>query len=94
MAVGRLQIKRVSLPGEQPESFQVSHEKYAGGEFVGTVQKDHLSKFLHETLHMDSDFVQRLLDELYLHGEAVVPEVELHQADLAASGLKHLPEER
>ena len=93
MVEGRLQIQRISAPGEKPETFQVTHEEYEGGEFVGSVQGDRLGAFLHETLRMDADFVERLLDELYLHGHAIVPDVRLPEAELAAAGLKHLPDD-
>ncbi len=93
MVEGRLQIQRISAPAEKPGTFQVSHELYEGGEFVGSVQGDHLASFLHETLRMDSSFVERLLDELYLHGHAAVPDVRLPEGELAAAGLKHLPDE-
>ena len=93
MITGRLQIQKISPPGEKPETFQVSHQEYEGGEFVGTVQGDRLSSFLHETLHMDADFVERLLDELYLHGHVSAPDVTLPEIELAAAGLKYLPDE-
>ncbi len=94
MPVGSLQLQRISTPGEVPETYQVSHEGLDGGQFVGSVQKDELPKFLHETLRLDASFVERLLDELYLHGHAYLPEVSIPISDLAASGLQHLPEER
>ena len=94
MPVGRLQLQRISTPEEGPETYQISHEGLDGGLFVGSVQKDHLGKFLHETLRMDPSFVEELLDELYLKGHADVPEVSIPVSDLAASGLQHLPEDR
>lgn len=94
MPVGRLQLQRISTPGQQPETYQVSHIGLDGGQFVGSVQKDHLAKFLHETLRMEPSFVELLLDELYLRGHAYVPEVSIPISDLAASGLKHLPDDR
>lgn len=93
MVEGRLLIQKISAPAENPETFQITHELYEGGEFVGSVQGDHLASFLHDTLRMDASFVERLLDELYLHGHAAVPDVRLPEAELAASGLKHLPDE-
>ena len=53
MSLGRLQIKNISPAGETPATYEVIHEDYSGQEFVGSVQADHLGKFLHETLHMD-----------------------------------------
>ncbi len=94
MPLGRLQLQRISAPGQVPETCQVTYEGFDGGQFVGSVQKDHLAKFLHETLRMEATFVERLLDELYLHGHADVPEVSIPISDLAASGLKHLPDDR
>ncbi len=94
MPTGRLQLQRISTPDEKPETYQVSHIGLDGGQFVGSVQKDHLAKFLHETLRMEPVFVERLLDELYLHGHAYVPEVSIPNSDLAASGMKHLPDDR
>lgn len=94
MPLGRLQLQRISAPGETPETYQVSHIGFDGGQFVGSVQKDHLGKFLHQTLRMDPSFVEELLDQLYLDGHAYVPEVSIPISDLAASGLKHLPDDR
>lgn len=94
MPLGRLQLQRISPPGEVPETYQISHVGLDGGQFVGSVQKDHLAKFLHETLRMDPTFVERLLDELYLSGHAFVPEVSIPVSDLPASGLDHLPDDR
>jgi hypothetical protein len=94
MPVGRLQLQRISTPGEVPETYQVSHLGLDGGQFVGSVQKDHLGKFLHETLRMEPGFVERLLDELYLRGHADIPQVSILESDLAASGLQHLPDDR
>ncbi len=91
MALGRLQLKKISPDAEKPETVQINVEEYEGDQFVGSVQEDHLAKFLRETLRMDADFVERLLDELYLHGEAIVPRVSLPISDLGASGLQHLP---
>ena len=94
MSLGRLQIKNISPAGEKPVAYELIHENATGEEFVGSVQADHLGKFLHETLRMDSEFVERLLDEVYLHGRTVVPDVSLSDTELAASGLKRLPEDR
>ncbi len=94
MPTGRLRLQLISRPGEVPETYQVSHEGLDGGQFVGSVQKDHLAQFLHETLRLDATFVERLLDELYLYGHAGLPEVSIPISDLAASGLKHLPDDR
>lgn len=94
MSLGRLQIKNISPAGEQPPTYEIIHENYDGGEFVGSVQGDHLGRFLHETLRMDDAFVERLLDELYLKGKTVVPDVSLSDTELAASGLQPLPEDR
>ncbi len=94
MSLGRLQIKNISPAGERPATYELIHENYDGGEFVGSVQADHLGKFLHETLHMDASFVERLLDEIYLNGRAVIPDVSLSDFELSASGLKPLPEDR
>lgn len=94
MPVGRLQLQRISLPGETAETFQVRHEGVDGGLFVGSFEKDRLASFLHEDLRLDPTFVEGLLDELYLHGHAFVPEISIPYTDLAGSGLEHLPEQR
>lgn len=94
MPLGRLQLQKISTPQEGPETYQVSHIGLDGGQFVGSVQKDQLGQFLHETLRLDPTFVERLLDELYLKGHADVPEVSIPLSDLAASGLEHLPDDR
>jgi len=94
MPVGRLQVHFFFDPAAHPETYQVSHEGFDGGLFVGSVQKDHLASFLHHSLRMDPSFIERLLDEIYLHGRATVPEVSIPVSDLAASGLKHVPDLR
>jgi predicted N-acetyltransferase YhbS len=87
---GRFQIKRISPEDASAVTFQVSFERFQGGEFVGSVEAEHLSEFLREKLRLSESSVRALGDELRSHGHVIVPELELSESDLAAAGLAYL----
>ncbi len=87
---GRFQIKRISPADSKHLTYQISHETYQGGEFVGTVEAEHLKEFLRERLRLAPESVQGLLDEVHLRGHVLIPDVELSESDMASGGLEYI----
>jgi len=87
---GRFQIKRISPAGDPSLTYQVSHESLQGGEFVGSVEGEHLQEFLRKKLRLAPDVVRSLIDELQRSGHVLLPDAEMSEADLAAAGLDYL----
>ena len=90
MPKGRFQIKRISLAGGNHPTCQISYERYQGGEFVGSVEAEHLKEFLRERLRLSPASVEGLLDEVELHGHVLINDAELSEVDLAAAGMQYL----
>jgi hypothetical protein len=87
---GRFQIKRISPAESTHLTYQISHETYQGGEFVGSIEAEHLKEFLRERLRLAPDSVEGLLDEVQLRGHVLIPDVELSQTDMAAAGMEYI----
>ncbi len=87
---GRFQIKRISPANSSHPTYQISHETYQGGEFVGSIEAEHLKEFLRERLRLAPESVEGLLDEVHLRGHVLIPDVELSQADMAAGGMEYI----
>jgi hypothetical protein len=87
---GRFQIKRISPVKSTHPTYQISHETYQGGEFVGSVEAEHLKEFLRERLRLAPESVQGLLDEVHLHGHVLIQDVELSEIDMAAGGMEYI----
>ena len=90
MAKGRFQIKRISTSGSQHPTYQITHEEYQGGEFVGSVEAEHLKEFLRERMRLSPASVEGLLDEVELNGQVLIEDAELSEVDMAAAGMQHL----
>jgi len=90
MAKGRFQIKRISVAGSKYPTYQITHENYQGGEFVGSIEAEHLKEFLRERMRLSPASVEGLLDEVDLNGQVLIEDADLSEADMAAAGLKHL----
>ncbi len=90
MLKGRFQIKRVSPATDKQPTFQITHESYQGGEFVGTVEAEHLKEFLRDRLRLSPDSVEGLLDEVHLRGHVLINDVELSETEMAAAGMEYI----
>ncbi len=87
---GRFQIKRISPANSSHPTYQISHEIYQGGEFVGSVEAEHLKEFLRERLRLAPESVEGLMDEVRLRGHLLIPDVELSESDMAAGGMEYI----
>ena len=87
---GRFQIKRISPEDTEAGTYQISYERSQGGEFVGSVEAEHLPEFLRNKLRLSESSVQALEDELRSQGHVIVPDLQLSESDLAAAGLEYL----
>ena len=87
---GRVQIKRISPERGKLSTYQNSFERFQGGEFVGSVEAEHLEQFLRDKLRLTESSVQSLMDELRLRGHVIITDLELSESDLAAAGLDYL----
>jgi hypothetical protein len=90
MLKGRFQIKCISRQNSKYPTYQISHESYQGGEFVGSVEPAHLKEFLREKLRLSPESVEALLDEVHLRGHAVIKDVELSETDMASAGMQYI----
>jgi hypothetical protein len=90
MAKGRFQIKRISVAGSKYPTYQITQESYQGGEFVGSIEAEHLKEFLRERMRLSPASVEGLLDEVDLNGQVLIEDADLSEADMAAAGLQHL----
>ena len=90
MVKGRFQIKRISVAGSRFPTYQITHENYQGGEFVGSVEAEHLKEFLRERMRLSPSSVEGLLDEVDLNGQVLIEDVELSEVDMAAAGMQHM----
>jgi len=90
MVKGRFQIKRISVPGSKYPTYQITHENYQGGEFVGSIEAEHLKEFLRERMRLAPSSVEGLLDEVELQGQVLIEDAELSEVDMAAAGMQHL----
>lgn len=87
---GRFQIKRISPEGRNTPTYQISFERFQGGEFVGSVEAAHLEQFLRDKLRLTESSVQELMDELRSRGHVIITDLELSESDLAGAGLDYL----
>ncbi len=87
---GRFQIKRISRPESSHPTYQITHETYQGGEFVGSVEAEHLKEFLRERLRLAPESVEGLLDEVRLRGHVLIADVDLSESDMAAGGMEYI----
>jgi len=87
---GRFQIKPISSDDLGVPTYQISYERLQGGEFVGSVEAEHLPKFLRTKLRLGESSVQRLEDELRSRGHVLIPDVELSESGLSAAGLEYI----
>jgi hypothetical protein len=87
---GRFQIKSITPEGGSTPTYQISFERRQGGEFVGSVEAQHLGLFLREKLRLTEGSVHALLNELRSRGHVLIPDLELAESDLAAAGLDYL----
>jgi hypothetical protein len=87
---GRFQIKCISPEGGNTSTYQISFERFQGGEFVGSVEAEHLEQFLRDKLRLTESSVRALMDEMRSSGHVLIPDLELAESDLAAAGLDYL----
>ena len=87
---GRFQIKRISAERATAATYQISFERFQGGEFIASVEAAYLTEFLRERLRLSESSVQALVDALRSREHVLVPELELSESDLAAAGMNYL----
>jgi hypothetical protein len=90
MVKGRFQIKRISQAGSKFPTYQITHENYQGGEFVGSIEAEHLKDFLRDRMRLAPSSVEGLLDEVELNGHVLIEDAELSENDMAAAGMQHM----
>ena len=86
---GRFQIKRISPEGA-PITYQISHELFQGGAFVGSVEGEHLEDFLRDKLRLRQESVDALMRAVRERGHVILPDLELSESDMAGAGLQYL----
>ena len=90
MPKGRFQIKRISRAESNYPTYQISYESHHGGEFVGSVEAEHLKEFLRDRIRLSPSSVEGLLDEVAINGHVLIEDAELSEFDMAAAGMQHL----
>ena len=93
MVRGTLDIQKLSNPGADIDVYQVHFEELTGGSYDASMPEHQLEDLLSNKLRLDMeiDDLQALLDQLKRTARITVPNIEMEEADLTASGLVYLP---
>ena len=93
MVRGTLDIQKLSNPGGDIRLYQVHLEELAGGRYDASIPENELDDLLSNKLRLDMEIedLHANLDQLKRTGRITLPNIEMEEADLTASGLVYLP---